>query len=67
MLAQQTRRHQANRILTMDQEPYPNEESNKMSETNINRFIEAARQYLLGLSVNDASLATPPAGANKVK
>lgn len=67
MLAQQTRRHQANRILPMDQEPYPNEESNKMSETNINRFIEAARQYLLGLSVDDAPLATAPAGANKDK
>ncbi len=51
----------------MDQKQYANEESEKMSETNIKRFIEAARQYLLGLADADASLATTPACTQKIQ
>jgi hypothetical protein len=38
----------------MDQQQCAHSESNDMSEININRFIEAARQYLLGLFPVDA-------------
>jgi hypothetical protein len=51
----------------MDQMQYAFKESAKMSETNINRFIEAARQYLLGLADSDASLATVPACAQEIQ
>ena len=38
----------------MDQQQCAHSESNDMSEININRFIEAARQYLFGLFPVDA-------------
>ena len=39
----------------MDQQQYTHNESDDMSEININRFIEAARQYLFGLFPVDAT------------
>ena len=38
----------------MDKLQYAPSESDDMSEININRFIEAARQYLFGLFPVDA-------------
>jgi len=38
----------------MDKLQYTHSESDDMSEFNINRFIEAARQYLFGLFPVDA-------------
>ena len=51
---QQTRRQPANKLQLMDHQQRTHSESNDMSEININRFIEAARQYLFGLFPVDA-------------
>jgi len=51
---QQTQQPAANKLQVMDQEQCAHSESNDMSEININRFIEAARQYLFGLFPVDA-------------
>ena len=46
---QQTQQPAANKLQVMDQQQCAHSESNDMSEININRFIETARQYLFGL------------------
>ena len=53
--AQQTPRRVANKLESMDKLQYAPSESDDMSEININRFIEAARQYLFGLFPVDAT------------
>jgi two-component sensor histidine kinase len=52
--AQQTPRRVANKLQSMEKLQYAPSESDDMSEININRFIEAARQYLFGLFPDDA-------------
>ena len=52
--AQQTTPLHANKLQAMDKLQYAPSESDDMSEININRFIEAARQYLFGLFPVDA-------------
>ena len=47
--AQQTPRRVANKLESMNKLQYAPSESDDMTEININRFIEAARQYLFGL------------------
>ncbi|MGV0975992.1 MAG: hypothetical protein ACOYBO_08695 [Azonexus sp.] len=47
----------------MNKQQYTHSESNDMSEMNINRFIEAARQHLFGLFPVDAI----PTSASKVQ
>jgi hypothetical protein len=44
----------------MDQQQDPLEENRKMFETNIQQFINAARQYLFGLMPAQPVLATIP-------
>jgi hypothetical protein len=51
---QQTQQRLANTLQSMNKQQYTHSESNDMSEMNINRFIEAARQHLFGLFPVDA-------------